>query len=345
MIFNALQDKGKLVIKQNLKKFTTPKRISIALKQIRMLKNTSLKSLNKLSSLFIILSAISLGLEANFSSRQKYEVVFTALDLIFLAYFTIEIFIRFQLKTYTWTDYLSAVKKMLQRKKYQDQITEENAIVIEEWTWMIFDMVLIVLSYLSFFRHIVEHPQLILLLRLFRVFRIFRLFELNSTLKEIEKRIISTVPTIITFLFLILIILYSYALIGMYLYDFRKLGTIDFSSVYNTMVGLFITMTNGWSSTLTELYSVQEVPRFFSEMYIISFFVFSVLITLNVFLAVMTSQVQEKLKNELQLIKKGEDDIQKDIRDLETENIKDSAVLHEKIDKILDMLSKNNPKQ
>ena len=41
-----------------------------------------------------------------------------------------------------------------------------------------------------------------------------------------------------------------------------------------------------------------DVPGFITDLYCISFFVFSSMITLNVFLAVMTTQIQDKLNDE-----------------------------------------------
>jgi voltage-gated sodium channel len=306
-----------------------------------MINKITVRSLNKVSSFFIVLSAISLGVEANFSSEQTYEAIFTGLDYLFLAYFTIEVIVRFKISQYNWTNFIHALKKTWNGYKNQNAVSEQHSLIIEDWAWFIFDVILVLLAYLSLFRHLVEHPQLILLLRLFRVFRILRLFELNNTLKQIEKRILSTIPTIITFLALILIILYSYAIIGMYVYEFRKLNTIDFSSVYDSMLGLFIAMTSGWSDLLTELRQINSVPEILSDIYIISFFIFSVLITLNVFLAVMTSQVQDKIKNELTLIKKGEREIQKDIKMLESESAKEIAELNKKLDQVISMISNN----
>jgi voltage-gated sodium channel len=207
--------------------------------------------------------------------------------------------------------------------------------------WLVFDGLLVVMGFIALFRHLVEHPQLILLLRLFRVFRIFRIFELNETLKDIEKKIISVVPTIATFLVLIFLILYAYAIVGMYMYDFEDdFNTIDFSGVYAAMTSLFVMMTNGWSDTLAELRSHHIVPDIYTDIYIISFFIFSVLVTLNVFLAVMTSQIQDKIdknnSDEHQALKDADGQIMK----MEKQQQHEIAELNAKLDAILKRLEK-----
>jgi hypothetical protein len=257
----------------------------------------NLNFINKLSALFIIISAISIGIEASLNAKEQFLNVFYILDIFIIAYFSFELVVRIVFNDKPLKQFLPALKNYLSKEKKSN--LEEDRALIEEWMWLIFDGLLVIMGFIALFRHLVEHPQLILLLRLFRVFRIFRIFELNQTLKDIEKKIISVVPTIATFLVLIFLILYAYAIVGMYMYDFRKYETIDFSGVYTAMTSLFVMMTNGWSETLIELRSHHIVPNIYSDIYIISFFIFSVLVTLNVFLAVMTSQIQDKLAKEI----------------------------------------------
>lgn len=298
-----------------------------------------LKSLNTVSSAFILMSAICLGVEANFASRDSLQPIFLALDAIFVTYFTVELILRLRYKQTSWHDFTTSSRSEFSKfwgNNTTGKIVPES---IEEWSWLLFDFILVIFTYLSFFRHMVEHPQIVLLLRLFRVFRIFKLFELNNTLKKIEKKIISAIPTIITFLILINIILYTYAVIGMYMYQFRKFESIDFTSVYNAMTGLFTLMTNGWSDTLKELRQVENVPSIITDAYIISFFIFSVLITLNVFLAVMTSQIQERIRDDMEIIKKQEDAIQKEISELEIDALRENQILNKKLDQIIEKIS------
>jgi voltage-gated sodium channel len=298
----------------------------------------NLNFINKLSALFIIISAISIGIEASLNAKEQFLNVFYILDIFIIAYFSFELVVRIVFNDKPLKQFLPALKNYLSKEKKSN--IEEDRALIEEWMWLIFDGLLVIMGFIALFRHLVEHPQLILLLRLFRVFRIFRIFELNQTLKDIEKKIISVVPTIATFLVLIFLILYAYAIVGMYMYDFQKYETIDFSGVYTAMTSLFVMMTNGWSDTLIELRSHHIVPNIYSDIYIISFFIFSVLVTLNVFLAVMTSQIQDKLAKEIaddhnELLEKD-----KQILSTEQSQQKEIQELNAKLDAILERLNK-----
>lgn len=299
----------------------------------------NLNFINKLSALFIIISAISIGIEASLNAKEQFLNVFYIIDIVIIAYFAFELVVRIIFNDKPLKQFLPALKNYLS-KEGKSNLEKERAL-IEEWLWLIFDGLLVIMGFIALFRHLVEHPQLILLLRLFRVFRIFRIFELNQTLKDIEKKIISVVPTIATFLVLIFLILYAYAIVGMYMYDFQKYETIDFSGVYAAMTSLFVMMTNGWSDTLIELRSHHIVPNIYSDIYIISFFIFSVLVTLNVFLAVMTSQIQDKLSKEI--AEDHEELLEKDQQRLSAEHSQQKEIqeLNAKLDAILERLNKD----
>jgi hypothetical protein len=296
----------------------------------------NLNLINKLSAVFIIVSAISIGIEASLNAKDQFLNAFYFLDIIIIAYFAFELFVRIRYNDKPLSAFFPALKKYLSKDKKGD--LEREKALIEEWMWLIFDGFLVVMGFIALFRHLVEHPQLILLLRLFRVFRIFRIFELNQTLKEIEKKIVSVVPTIATFLVLIFLILYAYAIVGMYMYDFKKYDTIDFTGVYAAMTSLFVMMTNGWADTLADLRSHHIVPNIYSDIYIISFFIFSVLVTLNVFLAVMTSQIQDKLAKDIADDHQALKDADGQIIKMEKKQQNEIAELNAKLDALLKRL-------
>jgi len=298
------------------------------------------KNIQKISAYVILICAILLGVETGFNNQPEWLFYFELLDILIIGYFTFELVYRWNKKSFNMKDFIPMLwRKISERNsantKTEEEIGHEN-FVIEESFWLIFDFTLVFLGYLSFLRHLFDHPELILLLRMFRVFRIFRVFELNDTLKEIEKKIFSVIPTIITFLALIFLIIYSYAIIGMYLYNFQTFESIDFSNLYAALTGLFTIMTNGWSSTLAELRMAENVSTLVSEIYIISFFIFSVLITLNIFLAVMTTQIQDKLGKKMDTLNEKEDDLMKtDFK--QDEKI---ALLNAKLDQIIEEMKR-----
>ncbi len=309
-----------------------------------------MKRLNNWSSIFIIFSAVLLGIETTMHHEIEKFDIFTFFDILIIIYFTIEIVLRYRYsRDYQFKDFIRIIIGLTQIKKGKSKPSARDLKIIEHWLWFIFDFLLVIFGYLSFIRHFIDHPQLILMLRLFRIFRILRIFELDETLKNIEKKIISVIPTVITFLVLIFLILYSYAIIGMNLYDYKKLESLDFTNLYTSMMSLFIMMTNGWATPLIELKTNSNIPSVMSDIYVISFFIFSVLVTLNVFLAVMTSQIQEKLNAEQKIIKRdlneiiqSELEIKESIDEIEKNEVnetKDLESIQVKLDLIMKELS------
>ncbi|MGC4021228.1 MAG: ion transporter [Cyclobacteriaceae bacterium] len=138
--------------------------------------------------------------------------------------------------------------------------------------------------------------------RLFRIFRIVRLLEISDHLKEVEKRIVSIVPTVFSFAILLLILTYIYSIMGMFMFDKKVFASSDFSSIRSSFVTLFQVMTlDNWSDVMKDLRAnVTAFPAFVIEMYFVSFVILTAIIAFNVFIAVMTSQVQEKLEKDIE---------------------------------------------
>jgi hypothetical protein len=125
------------------------------------------------------------------ASHTKLQPIFLALDSLFVAYFSLELVLRIKYRQTSYKDFkiplLNHLRLLIGK---QTVVTRKNE-SIEEWSWQIFDFILILLGYISFLKDLVDHPQLILLFRLFRVFCILRLFELENTLKILKKNYIS----------------------------------------------------------------------------------------------------------------------------------------------------------
>ena len=273
------------------------------------------KLLTRISGIIILLNVILIGIESSIRGNLTADWVFTVLDIVFVGYFTFEIGFRiFNLRPAV-SELKSSVYKLLdhyrvsnmldeeERRKNSSHILNENAKdvkieVIEKWVWLLFDTLLVLGSWIAFAKHFVTHPELIMLLRILRILRIFRIFSISDYIKNIEKKIAAVIPTISIFLLLIFLLVYSYAILGMNLYNFHRFENLDFSNLYEAMLNLFMLMTNGWSGILNELRAYDAINPLITDFYVISFFIFSVMITLNVFLAVMTSGIQDRLAKE-----------------------------------------------
>uniref|UniRef100_UPI00404B2458 ion transporter n=1 Tax=Flavobacterium sp. TaxID=239 RepID=UPI00404B2458 len=294
------------------------------------------KRLGIISAIVIFFCAALLGVETYFRSDAFALKVFEVADVIIIAYFSIEIIYRLLYREYPLSTFPAALKrKVFQVKNEEIEANPEDGEIIESWFWIMFDLLLVILGYLSFLRHYLDHPQTILLLRMFRIFRILRVFEFNRSLKSIERKIFSVIPTVITFFILIGLIIYVYAIMGMYLYDFRKFDTLDFSDLHASITSVFNMMANGWGDILTELKTeVPNVSIWVTEAYLISFYIFTVLITLNVFIAVMTTQIHEKLEDDIHNISEKENEILKE----EVKSATAQIELDKKLDRILNEL-------
>ncbi len=256
--------------------------------------------LNNISGLVIVFNAILIGIEASIRNSASLNQLFDIIDILFVFYFTYEIIARYRYEDTTLKHLVNAIKGAVNYYRTKQPSTELETIseTFETWFWLIFDTVLVLASWIAFAKHFIRHPEIILILRMLRIFRIFRIFSISDYIKNIEKKIIAVIPTISIFLVLIFLLIYTYAILGMNLYEFHKFDTIDFSNLYQAMLNLFMLMTNGWSGVLTDLRSYHAINPIITDIYVISFFIFSVMITLNVFLAVMTSGIQDRINEE-----------------------------------------------
>lgn len=121
------------------------------------------------------------------------------------------------------------------------------------------------------------------------------------------------------------LMIYVYSIIGMHVYNYKKFSTVDFSNLYTSFTSLFVVITNGWSTTLQELKAGSpELNPLVTDAYIFSYFIFGGMVTFNVFIAVLTTQIQDKFGNDIekqyQILKRieaSETKIQASIKELE----------------------------
>ena len=241
----------------------------------------------------IIAFAFVLGLET-LELGTAWMNLFSILDYLFLLFFTIEILLRILAEDHP-IDFFNLFKtrKILVagRKKTEFEITEHGV-------WNYFDFILILLSIIGVFGNLFVFPGFFQVGRLFRIFRIVRLLEISDHLKEVEKRIVSIIPTVFSFAILLLILTYIYSIMGMFMFDKKVFASCDFSSIQDSFITLFQVMTlDNWSDVMKDLKAnVNTFPPIVIEGYFVSFVILTSIIAFNVFIAVMTSQVQDRLQ-------------------------------------------------
>ncbi len=247
----------------------------------QVLKN---KKLNVFTSLMIVLCSIVLGIETYYSEKI---LLFVVLDYIFAIYFLVEIIVRF-------FSYPSKIQFFKFFSVHKTENTREIKF-IEEGIWNWFDLLIVVISSISLLESFFEHPEFLVVSRLFRVFRILRLLEVSKELKEVEMKIISIIPTVFSFALLLSVLMYIYAIVGVFLFAHQKYNNADFSNLENSFLTLFQCMTlEGWVDILHQA-SEHNNNSWFIRGYFISFIILTVIVSFNVFVAVLTSQVQEKI--------------------------------------------------
>lgn len=252
----------------------------------------------KTTAMMIILCSIVLGIETAYAGSTM-NVWFIAIDTIFVAYFTFEITIRFLSERY-WLHFFRLFRFVKEKSEDGNPI---KVLKIEEngfWNW--FDLIVVFVSIVGSLLHFLDHPELLAITRLFRIFRVLRLFEISEKLKIVEKKILSIIPTVLSFAMLLFILIYIYVIIGMHLFEFQTNEKADFSSIWGSFLALFQIMTlDGWSDVMNALNPNQMVvPLWFGKLYFVSFVILTAIITFNVFIAILTSQVEDRLKEDLE---------------------------------------------
>lgn len=269
-----------------------------------------------LVSYVIIGFAIVVGMET-FQLPDPWTRVISVLEYLFLTFFSIEILLRILAEDHP-LDFFNLFKtkriSIRGRKKTELEITEHGF-------WNYFDFILITLSIIALFINMLVFPGLLQVGRLFRIFRIARLLEISDHLREVEKRIASIIPTVFSFAALLLILTYIYSIVGMFMFEKKAFALSNFSSIHDSFITLFQVMTlDGWSEMMKDLTTnVHSFPPIVIEIYFISFVILTAIVAFNVFIAVMTSHVQEKLERN---------------NETDSQNIKTDATMQEMISEI-----------
>jgi voltage-gated sodium channel len=237
-------------------------------------------SFHTIVSIAIILCSVTLGVETFYPEHQN---VFDLLDVLFTVFFTCEIIVR-----------LIAERNPINFFKLFS-FKNRRVIVDEDGFWNWFDFTIVVVSIVSLFGHLFEHPEFLVVSRLFRVLRVLRLLEVSAELKAVERKIVSIVPTIFSFALLLGILLYIYSIIGIYLFSHHQYQNADFTTLGHAFITLFQLMTlDGWSDMMYSA-SASYNDSWLIKSYFVSFVILTAIVSFNVFVAVLTSQVHEKV--------------------------------------------------
>jgi voltage-gated sodium channel len=257
----------------------------------------------------IILCSVLLGVETFYPDRQP---AFQFLDFGFTIFFLVEIVIRIGADSggLKFFKLFELIKN--KQGRYHIHVSERGF-----WNW--FDFSIVVLSIVSLFQHIFSHPEFLEVARLFRVMRVMRLLEVSKALIAVERKIVSIIPTIFSFALLLGVLLFIYSIIGIFLFSHHKYDNADFTSLGHAFLTLFQLMTlDGWSEMMYAA-SANYNDSLLIKGYFISFVVLTAIISFNVFVAVLTSQVHEKVMEDQKAAGGKFDELEKNLTETESD--------------------------
>ena len=267
------------------------------------------QSFKRTVALAIMLCSILLGIETFY---PEHFFAFQLLDTVFTIFFIVEIVIRIGAES-------SGLKFFLLFNLIKNKNGRVHIHVLERGFWNWFDFTIVVLSVISLFQHIFEHPEFLEVARLFRVMRVMRLLEVSKALIAVERKIVSIIPTIFSFALLLGVLLFIYAIIGIFLFSHHKYENADFTSLGHAFLTLFQLMTlDGWSEMMYAA-SANYNDSLLIKGYFISFVVLTAIISFNVFVAVLTSQVHEKVMEDQRSSTGKFDELEKNLTETESD--------------------------
>ena len=216
----------------------------------------------------------------------EHKLIFDIIDDSFTAFFVCEIILR-----------ILSEKSPLQFFKFFTS-SDSKLRISEKGFWNWFDFTIVIVGVISVFGHLFEHPEFLVVSRLFSVLRVLRLLDVSDDLKAVERKIAGIIPTIFSFALLLGILLYIYSIIGIYLFSHHQYEHADFTSLDHAFLTLFQIMTlDGWSEMMYPA-SANYQGSWWIKVYFISFVVLTAIISFNVFVAVLTSQVHDKVMDD-----------------------------------------------
>lgn len=272
----------------------------------------------------IIFCSVLLGVETFF---HEPILIFHVLDISFTVFFLIEIIVRMVASG----GILRFFRVCTFRRRRSSERSGKKKLRIhwdETGFWNWFDTTIVVFSMISLLGHLVEHPEFLVVSRLFRVMRVLRLLEVSDELKSVEKQIISIIPTVFSFGLLLAVLLYIYSIIGTYIFGHKAFEKADFSDLPSAFLTLFQIMTlDNWSDVMDST-TGDVFGKWFYQGFFVSFVILTAIISFNVFVAVLTTQVQRKMLLEKEIAAQTiTSQIEEDIGESEAELQKTLSVL------------------
>ena len=210
-------------------------------------------------TIVILLSSVIVGIGTYDFTDGVFLTSLAAMDLFITVFFVIEILIRF--------------------------FAEKRKVDFFKDGWNIFDTVIVVSSLVP------TAGTSVMVLRLLRLARLLRVISFIPELRFVIEALIESLKKSVYVLILIFILLYIYAVAGVILFESVEGGR--FEELGEALLALVQIMTlSSWETLMlpiTEIYP-------YGWIYFVSFVVFSSIIVLNLFVAILVDVVAERRK-------------------------------------------------
>ena len=242
------------------------------LDKIREVANSKVFTL--IITLNIVLAGIIVGLQTSSFLNEKYGSVLLFIDEITILIFVIEILILILNEgTKPWRYFYDG--------------------------WHIFDFVIVVICILPYILNITD-TQFFAVFRLARILRIAKLFERIQNLKILLQSLIRSLPSMSYVLMLLLLLFYIYGVIGTDV--FGKYEKDAFGTIWSSMKSMFFVTFEGWSW----IYGLEGIKRILNDgfqewllvLFFTSFMFIAAMIFLNLFIAIITSDMEQTKSEE-----------------------------------------------
>lgn len=208
-----------------------------------------------LTTVVIVLNAITLGLETSPAAMRNIGGFLVALDHAALAYFTIEVALR--VLAHGWRFFLNG--------------------------WNLFDLLIVGTS-------LVPNSGNLSVLRSLRILRVLRLFSVLPSLRKVVGALVSSIPAMASIAVVLGLVFYVFSVLTTKL--FAATHPDFFGHIGRSMYTLFQLMTlDGWSDGIVRP-MMEQHP--FAWLVFIPFIVVTSFAVLNLFIGVLVSGLQDE---------------------------------------------------
>lgn len=219
-------------------------------------------------TIIIVFAGIMAGIQTNYLLSERYHLVFQIIDIVIISIFIIEMFVY-----------------MLYHGRRPWRYFRD--------AWHLFDFSIIVISLIPFFLPN-SNTEFIVVFRLARVLRLARIFEKVKKFKLILNTLFRIIPSVFYVVILLVLLFYVYGVITTDL--FGKTASEEFGSLFVSMKTLFFISFEGWSGLYNSV-GIQSLlnsgfPEWIFVTVFISFQFIAALILLNLFIGIITSDME-----------------------------------------------------